>query len=64
MQNDLKRPDRRPLAALILAAVLLRAVLAVVTEPYEYDMNCFFAWALRMAEVGPRAFYAPDYFAD
>ena len=53
-----------PLAAVLAAAVLVRAVLVVLTEGYSYDMNCFTAWALRMAEVGPFEFYAPDYFAD
>lgn len=53
-----------PLAAVLAAAVLVRAVLAVLTEGYSYDVNCFTAWALRMAEVGPFEFYAPDYFAD
>ena len=49
-----------PLAAVLAAAVLVRAVLVVLTEGYSYDMNCFTAWALRMAEVGPFEFYAPD----
>ncbi len=53
-----------PLAAVLAAAVLVRAALVVLTEGYSYDMSCFNAWALRMAEVGPRNFYAEDYFAD
>lgn len=62
----LKNAEKRnyALAALLAASVLLRFALAAATEGYPYDTGCFFAWALRMAEVGPGAFYTPDYFCD
>lgn len=53
-----------PLAAVLAAALLLRVGLVLLTDAYPYDEGCLFAWALRMAEVGPAGFYAPDYFAD
>lgn len=31
---------------------------------YATDMQCFYAWAQRMAAVGPGEFYADDYFCD
>ena len=52
------------LAAVLAAAFVLRMVLAAATEGYPYDVNCFFAWGLRMADLGPAAFYAEDYFCD
>lgn len=53
-----------PLGALLAGAFLLRLVLVYLTDAYPYDEGCLFAWALRMADGGPAAFYAPDYFAD
>lgn len=53
-----------PLAAVLAGAFLLRVALVLVTEAYPYDEGCLFSWALRMAQVGPGDFYAPDYFAD
>ncbi len=53
-----------PLLALLAGAFLLRAALVLVTDAYPYDEGCLFSWALRMADVGPAGFYAPDYFAD
>lgn len=53
-----------PLAALLGGALALRVALVLATNAYPYDEGCFFAWALRMADGGPAAFYAPDYFAD
>lgn len=54
----------RVLALVLLAGLVLRMGLALATEGYPYDTNCFFAWALRMAEVGPAEFYAEGYFCD
>lgn len=53
-----------PMAAALAVAFAVRIALVLATEGYSYDVNCFFAWAQRMAEVGPENFYAPDYFAD
>jgi len=52
------------LGLLLAAAFVLRAGLALTTEGYPYDVGCFFAWGLRMADLGPAGFYAPDYFCD
>ena len=46
------------------AALLLRGILAVVYRGFTVDINCFWLWGERMAEVGPFAFYEPDYFCD
>lgn len=53
-----------PIFAIVALGFLLRLALVVVTDGYDTDVSCFSAWALRMADVGPKAFYAPDYFAD
>jgi dolichyl-phosphate-mannose-protein mannosyltransferase len=46
------------LLALLIRLPLLSAV------PFQTDLNCFKAWAQRMAETGPAFFYKPDYFCD
>lgn len=43
---------------------LSQGYLAYVSVGYAVDLNCFGAWGMRMAEVGPANFYAPDYFCD
>ncbi len=48
----------------LLAAMALRVVLAANVHGYEVDINCFRAWSLRMAEVGPTKFYEEGYFCD
>ena len=63
-QKEAQRQPDDTLVWLIAGGMLLRALLAVVTEPYAYDQACFFAWALKIAQDGPGNFYAPDYFAD
>ena len=45
-------------------ALVLRLVLALVTEGYPYDMSCFVAWGDKLASQGPAAFYSEGYFAD
>ncbi len=49
---------------LCILAFLLRIVVSMSVEGYEVDINCFRAWSMRMASVGPLGFYAPDYFCD
>ena len=44
--------------------LLLRLVLALVTDGYPYDMSCFVAWGDKLAAEGPAAFYSDGYFAD
>lgn len=58
------RPSPRALWAVLALSLALHMALTVTTAGYEYDINCFFAWALRMAETGPAGFYAENYFCD
>jgi len=48
----------------LLAAFILRLVLAVRVRGYNTDINCFTAWSERMYSLGPTRFYDPDYFCD
>lgn len=50
--------------AVMLAALILRLVLGATIPGYNVDISCFTAWSLRMADLGPAGFYAPDYFCD
>jgi len=43
-------------------AFVVRLIFAMSVEGYSVDINCFRAWSMRMASVGPAGFYAPDYF--
>ena len=52
------------IGAILCLAFVTRIVLLCVTKGYSADVSCFAAWALRMADLGPAGFYAPDYFAD
>ena len=52
------------LAAMLLAALLLRVALSACVAGYGVDMGCFGAWASRMASVGPANFYEEGYFCD
>ena len=49
---------------LLGCALLLRLVLALVTEGYPYDMSCFVAWGDKLASEGAANFYSEGYFAD
>lgn len=50
---------------LVLAVAAAVRLYLMATQPgYPNDMACFHAWSLRMADVGPNAFYAADYFCD
>lgn len=42
-QPEARRQPGDTLVWLLAGGMLLRAVLAVVTQPYTYDQNCFFA---------------------
>jgi Gpi18-like mannosyltransferase/predicted membrane-bound dolichyl-phosphate-mannose-protein mannosyltransferase len=60
------RDDRRAhlaIAGLITFGVALR-LLALRSPGFPSDVGTFQAWAEHMVEVGPSAFYAPDYFSD
>ena len=56
--------SNKSLWVLLGGALLLRLVLALVTEGYSYDMSCFVAWGDKLAAEGPAAFYSEGYFAD
>ncbi|HEV8229447.1 MAG TPA: hypothetical protein VGQ86_05770, partial [Candidatus Limnocylindria bacterium] len=60
------RDDRRAqiaIAGVIAIGVLLR--LLVLRSPgFPSDVGTFQAWAEHMVQVGPAAFYSPDYFSD
>jgi len=45
-------------------AFFIRLLLGSQVVGYSVDMNCFSAWSLRMANVGPTAFYSSDVFCD
>ena len=55
------------LLLLLLLGFALRITIAYVLLPesgFSTDIGTFAAWASRLAQVGPGAFYAPDYFVD
>ncbi len=52
------------LMAGLAAALVLRLVIIAFPVAFWVDMDTFMAWSRRMVEVGPGAFYAPDYFCD
>ena len=56
--------SNKNLWVLLGGALLLRLVLALVTDGYPYDMSCFVAWGDKLAAEGPAAFYSDGYFAD
>ena len=56
--------SNKSLWVLLGGALLLRLVLALVTDGYPYDMSCFVAWGDKLAAEGPAAFYSDGYFAD
>ena len=64
MTNQCKKLNNSALWLLLGGAFVLRLLLAAITEGYSYDMGCFGAWAAKMAQTGPAAFYSDGYFAD
>lgn len=53
------------LGLVLLLLVLLGLKMAVAPYfGYRFDIDTYKAWALRLAEVGPADFYAPNYFCD
>lgn len=62
--NPAPLKEKTSLVLILAGAFLLQAVLQGATEGYSYDMGCFYAWAGRLASLGPGEFYSPDYFAD
>ena len=64
--RDAARADRRAVLAIvgiIAAGVLLRLVV-LRAQGFPSDVATFQAWAERMAQVGPAAFYDPNVFSD
>ncbi len=60
------RQSRVPwiLGGVLLAALVLRLIVAAKIRGYNTDIGCFEAWSERMAAVGPLNFYSEDYFCD
>ncbi|MBP3428402.1 MAG: phospholipid carrier-dependent glycosyltransferase [Clostridia bacterium] len=52
------------LAGVLVAAALVRVVLAAMIPGYGVDMGCYGAWAGKMASGGPMNFYSDNYFCD
>lgn len=52
------------LGGVLLAAFVLRLIIAAKIRGYNSDIGCFEGWSERMASVGPFNFYAEDYFCD
>ena len=59
-----KLNGRAGLAVSLLAALVIRVLLAFTVEGYGVDMGCFGAWAGKMADGGPANFYEAGYFCD
>ena len=62
-----KKDHRRTVfvfAALLAVALAGRIVIACSVPGYQVDINCFTAWSMRMADVGPAGFYLNGYFCD
>jgi Gpi18-like mannosyltransferase len=58
-------PDRgRSWAFLVWAGAGVVRLVLLWVPGHAVDLAAFHAWALRLAEVGPRAFYAPGVFVD
>ncbi|HBA49265.1 MAG TPA: hypothetical protein DCZ91_16015 [Lachnospiraceae bacterium] len=49
---------------LFLAAFSLRLLAAALSKGFDNDTACFAAWADRIYQVRPGAFYSPDVFTD
>ena len=64
MTVQCKKLNKGALWLVLGGAFVLRLLLAAVTTGYSYDMGCFGAWAAKMAQTGPAAFYSEGYFAD
>ncbi|MFI3169999.1 MAG: phospholipid carrier-dependent glycosyltransferase [Faecalibacterium sp.] len=64
LEQNKQKLGLQNLALILAVGFLLRIILAVSTEGYVYDVNCFFAWGARMADIGAANFYAEDYFCD
>lgn len=50
--------------ACLIVSLAVRIWLAACVEGYDVDVNCFTLWSKRMAQLGPRGFYAEGYFCD
>ena len=52
------------LGGILLAAFVVRLIVAAKIRGYHTDIDCFESWSERMAQVGPLNFYAEGYFCD
>lgn len=58
------RMPKNSIRFLISGALLLRLLAAVLSEGFGTDIACFAAWADRIYQVHPAAFYSPEIFTD
>ncbi|MNO57952.1 putative dolichyl-phosphate-mannose--protein mannosyltransferase [compost metagenome] len=49
---------------IIMAAFIIRVIIAVTVPPFETDMSTFIGWAQHAVEQGIGGFYSDDIFAD
>jgi len=49
---------------LFAASLLIRIIIAAVSDGFSSDISCFSYWANRMFEIGPGGFYSPEVFTD
>ncbi len=62
-----RESEEREAILLLAGAIALGVVVRLLVfrgSGFPSDVGTFMAWATRMAEVGPTAFYAPGYFSD
>ncbi|MCG6553520.1 MAG: hypothetical protein L7F77_14450, partial [Candidatus Magnetominusculus sp. LBB02] len=66
MPTDKNAKDITPIyyIAALVAAFVVRSILAVSFEGHPIDIGTFKAWAIRAATVGLSRFYSADVFAD
>lgn len=62
--NAKKELPKYTVFAVFAAALLLRLIAAALSQGFGSDTACFAAWADRIFQVGPGAFYSPDVFTD
>ena len=64
LQERDERTDKLFLPGMLLAAALLRIIVALNVTGYQVDVNCFISWGMTFSEVGPGAFYTTTSFCD
>src|SRR6185369_13372594 len=62
--EDRGTPQEKLALAALLIGVFAVKVAVAPHFGFDTDLGTYKAWALRLAEVGPADFYAPNYFCD